>query len=149
MSAERKPFRLPPKMPTQLYKTYAVRSPISTHFRAATCAEVDCEAYVNGWQLRVEGLTPDLLYTAKHSGRKFKEVEVAKGETYLIFEAGQFCFAASTHRKSLDRPEFYYTGRGDFRSFSIRKADQFAKPEEWVDSFQHHLDKINTEIQRG
>jgi hypothetical protein len=147
--SERRINRIPPKMPTQLYKTYAVRSPADTHYRAALCEEVDCEAYLNGWQLRVEGLAPDLLYTAKHSARRYSVVEVGPSETYLVFEAGQHCFAVSTHRKSLERPEFYFAGRGDFRSFSTRKAEQFTRPEDWVDSFANHLDTIRTEIDKG
>lgn len=145
----RQPFRIEPKMPTGAYKTYAVRSPLKTHYRSATCQEIECEAYLNGWQLRVEELSPALLYTAQHSGRRFKEVRVSSNETYLVFEAGQPCFASNTHRKSLERPEFYFVGRGDHRSFSTRRASQFNRPEDWLDDFSSHLDRIQAEINKG
>lgn len=149
---QRKPNRLPPKMPTQFYKTYAVRSPLATHHRRATCAEVNCADYINGWYLALDGLPQDLLYIATHSGRKYVQGEVllptgpAKA---LIFEAGQECFRSSTHTVSLQRPEFFFAGRGDHRSFSHLKAQQFDKPEHFVEDFATHLDRIKREIERG
>lgn len=143
-----KPNRVSPRMPTQAYRTHAIRSPLQTHYRSAQCAEVACEAYTNGWQLRVENLSPELLFTAKHSGRNFTEMAVTEGETYLVFEPGQPCFAASTHVVSLERPEFFFVGRGDFRSFTTRKADRF-RSDDWLNSFQENLDKIHREIKKG
>ncbi len=141
--------RAQPLMPTQAYKTFAVRSPLSTHHRRATCAEVDCPDYLNGWQLRVEGLPDDLLFVARNSGRKYQELNVAQGETYLIFEAGQPCFRESTHTVSLERPEFFFAGRGDWRRFSHRRAQQYDKPEQFVDDFATHLDTLKREIEKG
>lgn len=135
-------------MPTHLYKTFGIRTPAKTHYRRATCAEYDCAAYKNGWQLRVESLTPDLLYLARNAGRRYTEVAVREGETLLVFEAGQSCFAETTHQIPLDRPEFYFVGRGDYRSFSTRKAQQLP-PGDWVEQFATHIDTLHTAIQRG
>lgn len=144
----RKLNRIAPKMPTQNYQTFAIRKPFSTHYRHATCEEIGCEAFLHGWQLHLESLPPDLVYAAKHSGRKFREYRMEEGETYLIFEPGQSCFAESTHVISLDRPEFYFVGRGDHRSFSTRRAQQFNSAD-WVDVFATHLDRIRTEQAKG
>lgn len=159
------PFRPDPKMPTQAYKTYRIMQPLSTHFRMATCAEVQCEAYKNGWTYKKSDLeAQNLLYVVTHAGKRYREVVLPPGEwvegkfirdpngvaeTYLAFEPGQSCFQESTHRKSLERPEFYYAGRGDYRSFSTRRAQQFVRPEDWRDSFAEHLDVIHTAIERG
>lgn len=140
--------RLPPKMPTGNYVTYKVASPLATHYRPATCAEADCEAYENGWSYRKADLDERLLYIVTHAGKRYREVE-HQNETYLIFEPGQPCFQARMHRVSLERPEFYYAGRGDFRSFTTRKAQKFDRPEDWQDHFAHHQDRLNTLIQRG
>lgn len=142
-------IRPEPKMPTHLYKSYVVKSPISTHFRLATCEEVECNAYTNGWTYRKADLDESLLHIVTHAGKSFREATLnATGDVFLVFEPGQECFQASTHRMTLDRPEFYFAGRGDWRSFSHRKAQQF-NVDDWVDSFANHLDKINREIEKG
>jgi hypothetical protein len=148
-----------PKMATQCYKTFALKSPINTHYRRATCAEIECEAYVSGWYLLKDNLPEDMFYIATHSGRRYQEIYVDEGGSlldtvvpqgmYLVFYAGQECFAAASHVISLDRPEFYYIGRGDWRSFNVRNAQQYNKPGVWLDQFATHLDSINTEINRG
>lgn len=136
-----------PLMPTHNYQTYAIRSPLQTHTRRATCAEVDCPANANGWQYRVQSLTPSDLYAAEHAGKRFRRVHIAEGEDYLVFEAGQPCFAK--HRVSLDRPEFYFVGRGDRRSFTPTLAREHTRPIDWVDDMQNHFDKLRTEIEKG
>lgn len=155
----RKPFRLTPAMPTQNYQTFAVRSPINTHYRRATCAEIACADYLNGWYLKIDGTPPELLHVATHSGRSYRIGEVMLEPTEdrptteifkaLIFEAGQPCFREETHVTSLERPEFFYIGRGDFRSFSTRRALQVGQPDEFVDRFATHLDKLKTKLERG
>lgn len=129
-------------------KTYAIRSPLATHTRPATCAEAGCLAYYQGWTLRVEDLTPELLYTAKHSGRRFTTEHVAEGETYLVFEAGQLCFAAGTHRVPTGKPEIYLVGRGDHRLFDPRRAKRHTSPEDFMDDLHTHLDKVHTDRER-
>lgn len=149
MTFSQKAYRPEPKMPTQMYKTYRIMQPLSTHFRYATCAEIECPAYTEGWTYKKSDLVAqNLLYVVTHAGKRYREVD-HENETYLAFEPGQPCFQESTHRKSLERPEFYYAGRGDFRSFSTRRAEQFTRPEDWRDSFAEHLDTINNEIRKG
>lgn len=159
MNMQRQANRMTPLLPTQAYKTYAVRTQLTTHFRPARCAEIDCPDYLNGWYLKIDGTPQDLLHLATHSGKKYVVGEIMLEPTEerptteifkaLIFEAGQECFRVSTHVKSLERPEFFYVGRGDFRSFSTRRASQFDRADQFVDSFATHLDRIKTEIERG
>lgn len=137
------------RMPVGSYKTYAMRSPIQTHFRRATCAEVDCDAFINGWSYRVETLLPEDLYVAKHSGKRYRELHIGPNENYIVFEAGQACFGAPQHVISLHRPEFYFVGRGHHSVFSTRNAVPRKDAAEWLDDFANHQDKLNTMIQRG
>ena len=150
---QRKVNRFTPALPTQAYKTYAVRTQLTTHYRPARCAEIDCPDYIHGWYLKIDGTPADLLYAAMNSGRRYTRGELwnGQGEAFqaLIFEAGQECFRVDTHVKSLERPEFFYVGRGDFRSFSTRRASQFDRADQFVDSFATHLDRIKREIERG
>lgn len=147
MSFSQRVNRVQPMMPTRSYKTFAVKSPINTHFRRATCAEVSCAAYAQGWTLRIELLSPELLHLARTSGKRFTEVQLAAGHTVLVFEAGQPCFAE--HKIPLGRPEIYLVGRGDWRSFNPRQARQHTRPEDWVDECSTHLDKLRSEIEKG
>jgi hypothetical protein len=137
-------------MDAAAYKTYEMRSPLSSHFRPATCAEVACSHYLNGWRVRVEALTPDLLHAARNSGRKYTEQQVAEGETWLVFEPGQACFKASQHRARLDRPPLYLVRDGDHRGNPRgTKARLFQRPDQWVDDFATHQQNLADEIQKG
>jgi hypothetical protein len=143
--------RIQPLMGPESYKTYEMRSPLSTHFRKATCAEAGCEHYLCGWQTRIEGLSPEMIRAAKTSGRKFTEQRIAEGETYLVFEAGQPCFRASTHRMRItDRPPLYVVRDGDWRGNPRRtKARLHQNPEHWVEDFATHQQAIADEIKKG
>lgn len=143
------PFRLTPKMPASMYTTYSVRSPIATHFRRATCAEAGCAAYEKGWRTRKEGLTPELLHTATTSGRKYTELSVGPGETYLVYEAGQPCFAESTHLVPLDRPEFYTVRGGDWRGNPRGEKRIHTRAEDWTEDLHEHTDRIAKALEEG
>lgn len=151
--------RIRPLGPTQAYKTYAIRSPLNTHYRKATCQEIDCDAYLNGWYFFKDALDEQLLYTATHSGRRYHELYMDEGGVllgnvvaqgnYLVFYAGQPCFKVDSHVISLQRPELYLVGRGDYRSFSPRAARRHTSPENFVDDWTTHQDQLNTRHERG
>lgn len=145
------PFRVAPKLPTGFYKTYRIAAPVSTHYRIATCAEIECKAYMEGWTYKKSDLEREnLLYIVTHAGKRFREMQLADDpEMYLVFEPGQVCFQARTHRISLERPQFFFAGRGDFRSFSHRRATQFDRGDQWAESFAHHQDIINRVVEEG
>jgi len=141
--------RVNPNMPVGAYKTYRILAPQSTHFRLAKCAEVGCPAYLNGWRVRVEGLPPQLVHTARNSGRRYVEQSVAEGETWLVFEAGQPCFKAAEHRLRLDRPELYVVQGGDWRGNPTGETRTHATAADWVDDFGEHQQRIAEQIERG
>ena len=143
--------RIQPLMGPESYKTYEMRSPLSTHFRPATCAEANCTYYRDGFQVRVEGLAPKVLHAVQHSGRKYTVQKVAEGETYLAFEAGQPCLRASLHRVRIeDRPPLYVVRDGDWRGNPRgTKARLHQRPEDWVEDFATHQQAIADEIEKG
>lgn len=139
-----------PLMAPQAYKTYAVVQPLATHWRPATCAEVDCPHYLNGWRTRIETLTPELLRAARNSGRHYTVRQIAAGESYLVFQAGQPCFAASEHRKQIGRPPLYVVRDGDYRGNPRgTKARVHVSPDNWLDDFATHQQAIADEIKKG
>lgn len=141
--------RLPPQGRVQDYKTYQIVAPLKTHWRPATCAEVNCPQYERGWQVRVENLTPEMLHAAKTSGRKYSELHVAEGETWLVFEAGQSCFRASQHRVKLDRQEIFVARDGDWRGNPSGRVLRHSRPEHWIEDFQTNSEKIIQLRERG
>jgi hypothetical protein len=137
--------RIEPKLPAAAYKTYELAAPVATHWRKASCADIDCPRYLNGWRVHVEQIGPELTHAAKTSGRRFQELRVAEGQTYLVFEAGQPCFQVSEHRKRVDRPELYVVRDGDWRGNPRRtEARRHSRPEHWVEDFAEHQDRLAT-----
>jgi len=141
-------FRFEPKMPVQAYQTYALARPASTHTRPATCQEVDCEAYRQGWQTFADVTTPigrrQANYIRLKSGRHFTAVEEA-GRVAFTFPAGQRCFAE--HRVPIDRPTIYLKRGGDWRATTfapIRMRDV-----DWVDDFANHQSHLADLAERG
>lgn len=144
------PNRIMPRVGPEAYKTYQVAAPLSTHWRKATCAEVDCEQHEHGWRVRVEGLPPEMLHAAKTSGRRWREEQIAEGETWLLFEAGQACFKASEHRIRVDRPELFLVKGGDFRGNPHGiPTRQHANGRDWVDDFGEHQQRVADQREKG
>lgn len=144
--------RITPNAPAAAYKTYAISSPVATHFRPGTCDDVDCQAQANGWCTTVDETTDlgqkQAHYIRKLSGRKFIEHRELAGLTVFTFEAGQRCFAA--HRVSLQRPENFYVLGGDYRGNPLGiDPYRHSRAEFWVEDMQESLDVVRTRRERG
>lgn len=127
------PNRLPPAMPIGAYKTYNIATPIETHWAAATCAQIDCEQWREGWAVMIQGLDEKDLHAMRTSGRHFQVFEVSATETWWVFEPGQQCFAAGAHVRRLERPEVFATRSGDWRGDPSRRGLQVLGMQSWVD----------------
>jgi hypothetical protein len=142
--------RLQPAGPAAAYQTYEIAVPLATHWRPATCAEVNCPNYEHGWRVRVEGLDPQLLHTARNAGRRYQELAVGPGETWLVFEAGQACFQASAHRTPLGREPLFLLRGGDFRGNPRQvPTRRHSRAEDWRDDFGEHQNRIADRVERG
>lgn len=145
-------MRLPPKLPSGAYKTYQILSPLGTHFRDATCDEVECPHQAFGWRSVIDENTDlgqrQAYYIRENSGRKFTEERGEDGLRTFTFEAGQKCF--TQHKVSLERPEIFMVRGGDWRG-DPAGADPLIhkRPDDWVDDFATHQDNIATLIERG
>lgn len=145
---QRRVNRAEPVGPTHAYQTYSIQAPLETHFVKATCPEVDCKEYKEGWTLRVQHLNDRLWAAIKNSKRRYRRMDLTAEEGYLIFEPGQLCFQVDQHKRKLERPEFYLVGRGDWRSFRPRNATQL-KTGLWLEHLYEHLDLIKQLNKRG
>lgn len=147
--------RITPNLPASAYRTFQITSPLSTHWRPATCEEAECQSFLNGWKSAIDESTElgqkQAWYIRKQSGRKHTESrEEQPGLTVFTFEAGQSCFSAGQHKVPVGRPEFYLVKGGDWRGnptgMSTRKH---SKPEHWVEDMQEGFDKLRTAQERG
>jgi hypothetical protein len=134
--------RIQPAGPAHAYKTYAIASPIATHFRPGTCDEAGCLAHRHGWQTAVDEATEmgqrQAHYIRKVSGRRFTERRTELGLTAFEFEPGQRCFRE--HKVPLDRPELYVVHGGDWRSRG--EVRRHSGPDAWVNDFGEHQDRV-------
>lgn len=145
-------MRLAPEGPAAAYKTYSINAPLATHWRDATCAEVECQAQTFGWRTVLDESTDlgqrQAHYIRKQSGRRFTEERQPDTLTAFTFEAGQECFG--THRVSLERPELFVVRAGDWRGNPTgQKPYLHSGPESWLSDFGEHQERIAEEIERG
>lgn len=142
--------RIEPVGPAAAYKTYSIASPLATHFRPATCQEVDCANYAKGWLTRLDTADPKQAGLANDIrmklGRKFMAVE--RGTVVeFTFPPGQQCFAQ--HRVPLDRPEFFVVRDGDWRGNPRGTAPVQRNAADWQDDFANHQDRLKTALEAG
>lgn len=167
--------RVEPALPASRYQTFQVAAPLATHHRYATCEEVDCPQWRLGWQTLADESTEagqKVASTVRHMRtRRWTETRTPAGATVFTFEAGQRCFRCPPpevagrrlgslphliekyghvwHRKVLDRQELYLRGPGDHRLYDPRSAYRHARPEDWVDEFATHQDRLADRVGRG
>jgi hypothetical protein len=109
---------------------------------------VDCKAYQNGWATTVfagsddEALIRSLNY-------RFVETKEADGMIRFTFYAEQPCFAASRHRVPIEREPLYVVRGGDWRGNPRGEKTTHTRPEDWVDDFANHQDKLATRLAQG
>lgn len=137
-------------LPGNLTKSYQILAPKSTHFRPASCKEVNCPNYLFGWKTVIDASTDlgqkQAHYIEKMSGRGFKKETDAAGIITYTFEAGQQCFKPHQVRKE-NSQELYLVKDG-----TARRADnvrRHANAADWVDDFQNHQDKLKETLDRG
>lgn len=150
--------RIVPEAPPAFFKTYAIRAPLATHWKTVTCAEYECDAYLNGWKSLIDERTElgqrQAHYIRKMSGKRFTEERDDSGLTVFSFEPGQEGFASrnaeedhTRHPVRLDREPLYVEHGGDWRrSFGARTH---TRADFWVESFAENQDRLKTITDRG
>lgn len=142
--------RVDPQMPAGAYQTYEATAPLTTHWRPATCAEVECRAYMQGWHSDVPpGSADEKRITDSYRPGEYRLERTPEGFHRYYFPAGSTCFRAVHHKLPLERPALFTVRSGDWRGNPDGNVRQFTKPEDWVDHFAHHQDGISKLVNRG
>lgn len=138
---------IPPSLPVTAVKTYQFTNPM----RPATCEEVNCGHYLNGWRTTVDESTElgqQQAYYMRHDrSRKHTETRTETGLTQFTFEPGQRCFAAGNHRLPWDGRERFFERGGDWRGQTSPTVEH--SPTGWLDSFGEHQERVKDAIERG
>jgi hypothetical protein len=134
-------------LPVTATKTYELRAPVRSHFRKATCKEIDCGAYLHGWATTVAPGGEDEALI-RRAGRAFTVERTAEGWLRFMFSAGQPCFAASSHVVTLEREPLYLVRGGDWRA-NTGVIRRHVNGDDWVDDFATNQDRLATQIERG
>lgn len=144
----------PRRLGPEAYKTFGIASPRATHWRPATCGEVDCAANANGFRVRCDLRTQlgvdQARYIRDKAGRHYTHEFSDEGRVITFtFPAGQRCFVA--HQLPLGRPALFVVRNGDHRGSGRRPLErrQYDRPDQWVDDFATHQDKLATAADRG
>lgn len=140
--------RMQPAGPASAYKTFAINVPKATHTMPATCKDVDCPNYLNGWKTILDSSQIKFIHMVKTSGRSYKESVEGTIHTF-VFEAGQPCFRAKEHTIQI-RPEIYSVRGGDYRGNPLGTPSRIhSNPADWVEDFSESVEKLRDEEKRG
>ena len=145
-------MRIVPQASPAVFQTYQIAAPVQSHWRDATCDEVDCPNRINGWRTKINEAT-DLgqaqAYYIRHDrSRRHTEELMPDGLTVFTFDAGQACF--EPHKTRLDRPELFIVRGGDWRGNPTgREPLLHANADDWTDDFANTQDRIATLVERG
>ena len=145
--------RVTPRIGPENMKTYKIVAPQGpTHWRKASCEEVECPNQANGWQTLVDESTElgqrQAWYIRNQAKRKYTEERRAGGTTVFTFAADQQCFAEHTVRTGA--PELYLVRGGDWRGDPRGgQARRHTRPADWVDDFATHQQKLADRIEKG
>lgn len=145
-------FRLDPAGPAYAYKTYELDAPLSTHYRPASCAQVECPQQAGGWRTPVDESTElgqrQAHYIRRVSGRHFTEHRDEAGLTVFTFDPGQTCFAQ--HQVPLEREPVFLVVDGDWRGNPYgTRPYRHRNAGDWIEDFGGHQQDIADRIERG
>ena len=120
---------------------FGINRPLATHWRKATCAEVDCPHFTFGWETLIDERTDfgkkQAGYIRHKSGRTFKEEVLQNGLTSFVFHAGQKCFRE--HKIPLEREPILTQG---FYRAPLERA-------RWINNFNENSYQINQRLKGG
>jgi hypothetical protein len=142
--------RINPAAGPEHFKTYAIVAPVATHYRRASCQEVECGAWAGGFRSTVDVATElgiaQARYIEGHSCRRYSRTQAGTVVTYE-FPAGQRCFRQ--HQLPLEREPLFIVRGGDHRGDPRREGSVSRTADEWVDDFATHQQRIAAAIERG
>lgn len=123
----------------RLANNYSASRPVSTHWREATCQEVDCLHYLQGWETKIDISTElgkaQYNYIIHKSGKRGKGKQDGNMITFIFFPE-QKCFRE--HKLPLDREPILTIQKGHDR--------RIARAGEWHDDMNESIHKHQQDV---
>lgn len=134
--------------------TFGIRRPAQSHWRPASCAEVECQAYMHGWVTAIDEASSlgqtQAAWIRGGSRRRYTEARGLDGLTLFTFPAEQPCFDAASHRRALDREPLFVVVGGDWRGNPRRiPVRRHRNAEDWRDDFGENQQTLADLQRRG
>lgn len=145
--------RIDPLMPPAFYKTYTARAPLATHWRPATCEEVECDGWKFGFVTTVDvgtELGQRQYHFLKHDKtRSYSVQNVGAGLFKFVYKPGNRCMSWEDHKAPIGRPPVLLVVGGDWRGNPRREVRRHVRLDNWVEDCALHQDKLATAAQKG
>lgn len=146
--------RIEPRMGPDSYITYSQRAPLGSHWREATCEEVECYDFQSGFVTTVDTSAPlgeKQFYFLTHDPKRSPSIQrVADTVFKFVYKPGTICMKFYEHRAPIGRPPLYLVSGGDWRGNPRQTPTvRHRSVENWVEDFSEHQDRIATVAQRG
>lgn len=122
--------------PTAAPGHFVIDRPLDTHWRDATCKEVNCKHYLEGWLMVLPDPSPQLDYL-RQSERHFTEEKKGGGTIELSFPPGQKC-VRGPHKMLLNKLENF-----------VGNGRQHANPNDWTEHHNETLYQFQRVKERG
>ena len=151
--------RIAPELGPQYYKTYQMDMPLDSHWRWVSCEMYECDPFMKGFVLKCD-ISTELgkrqAYFALHDTTRSCTMErVSPIMVHFHYKPGNKCFHnipgdELRHKLPIGRPPFYLVSGGDWRGNPRGTTTMtHRRPEDWIDDFANHQDKLATVFQRG
>jgi hypothetical protein len=142
-----------PLMPAANYKTYAMRSPVRTHWRPATCEEFECQDYKYGFVTTID-VSTELGQRQHHflthdTKRRYHIQRVSLTVFKFVYGPGNICMGYRDHRVPIGRPPKLLVVGGDWRGNPRQEIVRHQRVEHWVEDFSLHTAMLAQKVQRG
>jgi hypothetical protein len=146
--------RVTPPMGAASFTSYSMRYPLSTHWRRAACAEVECKGWRNGWQTVVDTSTDlgqrQYDYLVRDRSRPPRIEKTGVTQWTFSYGPGFPCFRQAEHRIKISRPPLLLRTGGDWRGNPRGTAPVVhGSTDSWAEDFSAHQDRLATLIKRG
>ena len=134
-------------LPWPQVQSYVINRPLTdAYWRRATCEEVKCRHFLEGWEtlidLSMDGGEGRAYYIRNHAGRTFVEFKGEDGMQVFRFHPGQTCFreGRGDHIVPVERNPLFLRKYAD-----TLKA---MEPQQWIDTHGDDLAKLKS-LQEG
>lgn len=150
-----KPNRITPAVGPEHYRSYTISMPLSSHWRLATCEEVDCLQYLQGFVQLVDVSTDLGLRQYEYLAKKDKDRSpiihrVNMYDFRFVYRPGTPCMRRGDHRLPIGREPLYLVQGGDWRGNPLQiPVRRHKKVDFWVEDFALNQIRISEVQKKG